>query len=279
MPRSRRKYKKFRTKVRVGLPRKKPRVFKPTFTIPEELLSPGASDGEAAKVWDEKGSYLQNYRTFGVVANPNLLGVRARTPAIIQSLDLQLPNHDPPPVSEFDPVDTGSDLESEGGSGWPCKGKLPGESGLGHGRPARSRPASAMADPRGAGRSRTGPTGLGHGRPQGERPTLGLPGPDRTWPASPRWPCRASVKNSRSGGILEGLKAALGKKLRDGKAAPLKPLTTMQRAHVERLIKKYGDDYQAMFMDTKLNSLQHSVATLKKLCERYHVRRKHYITT
>lgn len=175
--------------MRVGLPRKKPRVFKPTFTIPEELLSLGGAAGEAAKVWDEKGSYLQNYRTFGVVANPNLLGVRARTPAIIQSLDLQLPNLDPPPVSEFDPVDTGSDLESD------------------------------------------------------------------------------------------GLKAALGKKLRDGKAAPPKPLTTVQRVHVGRLINKYGDDYQAMFMDTKLNSMQHSVATLKKLCKRYHVHRKDYITT
>ncbi|KAI0510359.1 hypothetical protein KFK09_010960 [Dendrobium nobile] len=194
MARSRRKYKKCRPKVRVGLPRKKPGVFKPTFTIPEELLSLAAASSDAAGeqkniFWDDKGSYLRNYRTFGVVANPNLLGVRARTTDIVQSAELQLPDHDAAPVSEFDLVDNGSDLESE------------------------------------------------------------------------------------------DLKTALGKKRRDGKAAPLQPLTTMQRVHIGNLVMKYGDDYQAMFMDTKLNSMQHSVATLKNLCQRYDVQRKHYITS
>lgn len=94
------------------------------------------------------------------------------------------------------------------------------------------------------------------------------------------------------------LKTALGKKRKDGKSAPLQPLTTIQRVHVGRLIEKYGDDYevsfsftyfwiwviafvffffsslkvvlQRMFMDTKLNSMQHSAATLEKLCKRYH---------
>ncbi|XP_020598431.1 uncharacterized protein LOC110038016 [Phalaenopsis equestris] len=75
------------------------------------------------------------------------------------------------------------------------------------------------------------------------------------------------------------LKTALGKKRRDGKTAQLQPLTTMQRVHVGNLIMKYGDDYQAMFRDTKLNLMQHSVATLKKLCQRYDVQRKHYITS
>ncbi|PKA58428.1 hypothetical protein AXF42_Ash013934 [Apostasia shenzhenica] len=191
MARSRRKYKKSRPKVRVGLPKKKPGVFKPAFTIPEELLSPGASssgnDGRENRVWDEKGSVIRNYRTFGVVANPNLLSVRARIPAIVQSEDLQLPKHDAPPVSEFDPIDSGSDLESD------------------------------------------------------------------------------------------DLKAALGKKRRDGKTAPLLPLTTIQKVHIGRLIEKYGDDYQAMFLDTKLNAMQHSVATLKRLCRRYYIRGNYHI--
>lgn len=95
------------------------------------------------------------------------------------------------------------------------------------------------------------------------------------------------------------LKSALGKKRRDGKNAALKPLTTIQRLHVLKLVEKYGDDYQvgcelfiselltpwevlaseshvlivlqSMFMDTKLNSMQHSVGTLEKLCKRYHL--------
>lgn len=95
------------------------------------------------------------------------------------------------------------------------------------------------------------------------------------------------------------LKSALGKKRTDGKHAPLQPLTKIQRIHVGRLVEKYGDDYQvekrlnswelfticlvkclcltsflalqSMFMDIKLNKMQHSVATLEKLCKRYHV--------
>lgn len=92
------------------------------------------------------------------------------------------------------------------------------------------------------------------------------------------------------------LKSALGKKRRDGEHAPLQPLTKMQRAHISQLVEKYGDDYrvgcqflfldlynvcdgclipfsfsQRMFMDTKLNAMQHSVATLEKLCNRYHM--------
>lgn len=100
------------------------------------------------------------------------------------------------------------------------------------------------------------------------------------------------------------LKTALGKKRRDGKRTHLQPLTTMQRLYICQLIEKYGDDYQvglvslsyicssysislnpygwlfclllllllqAMFMDVKLNKMQHSVATLEKLCKRYHM--------
>lgn len=44
--------------------------------------------------------------------------------------------------------------------------------------------------------------------------------------------------------VCTDVKSALGKKRRDGKNAPLKPLTTIQRFHVHKLIEKYGDDYQ-----------------------------------
>ncbi|XP_058083030.1 nucleolar protein 16 [Magnolia sinica] len=177
MGRSRRKYKKSHPKVRVGLPRKNPHVFKPAFTVPPKLRSL-----TSGKKWDEKGSVISNYKSLGVVSNPNLLGVRSRTPHIVQSDSLQVP---PPAeyrteLSEFDPIDSGSDLEEE------------------------------------------------------------------------------------------DLKSVLGKKRRDGKTAPLQRLTTMQSIYVSRLIEKYGDDYESMFMDTKLNAMQHSVATLQKLCKRFH---------
>lgn len=95
------------------------------------------------------------------------------------------------------------------------------------------------------------------------------------------------------------LKSALGKKRTDGKHTSLQPLTTIQRLHVSRMVEKYGDDYQvrrmselllvynllslfilpdvfhffwqSMFMDAKLNKMQHSIATLEKLCKRYHM--------
>lgn len=179
MGRSRRKFKKSKAKVRVALPKKHPNVFKPAFTIPPKLrhLISG-------KEWNEKGSVISNYKSFGVVSNPNLLGVRSRTPHLVETEILQVP---PPPTlpysSEFVPIDSGSDLEED------------------------------------------------------------------------------------------DLKSALGKKRRDGKTAPLQPLTTMQRVYIGRMIQKYGDDYQAMFMDTKLNAIQHSIATLQKLCRRYHVKK------
>ncbi|XP_076958516.1 uncharacterized protein LOC143634269 [Bidens hawaiensis] len=177
---SRRSYKRSRTnKVRVGLPKKNPNVFKPAFSIPPKFRS--LVDLSKTK-WDDQGSVLENYKTFGVVSNPNLLGVRARTSKIIESQSLQLP---PPkldgPIDEFEPMDSGSELEED------------------------------------------------------------------------------------------DVKSALGKKRVDGKQAPLQPLTTMQRNHIRPLVEKYADDYQSMFMNTKLNRMQHSVATLEKLCKRYHM--------
>ncbi|KAK1292033.1 hypothetical protein QJS10_CPB17g01312 [Acorus calamus] len=169
MAHSRRKYKKSRAKVRVALPKKKPNVFKPAFSLPPQLSS--------SSEWDDKASLLKNYRSFGVVSNPNLLGVRARsTPLVLQSSSLQLPRDVDDLLHDEDP---GSDLESD------------------------------------------------------------------------------------------DLKTALGKRRRDGKQAAPLMLTAMQRLHVGKLVEKYGDDYQAMFMDTKLNRMQHSAGTLKKLCERY----------
>ncbi|XP_059659539.1 uncharacterized protein LOC132306235 [Cornus florida] len=178
MGRSRRKYKKSRTKVRVGLPKKHPGVFKPAFSLPPKFRS--LVDSSDLK-WDDKGTVIHNYKSFGVVSNPNLLGVRSRTSHIIETDSLQVPPLREAIVSEFDPIDSGSDLEED------------------------------------------------------------------------------------------DLKSALGKKRKDGKTAPAQPLTTIQRVHIGRLVERYGDDYQRMFTDTKLNKMQHSVATLEKLCKRYHI--------
>ncbi|XP_068310151.1 nucleolar protein 16-like [Pyrus communis] len=184
MGRSRRKYKQSRTKVRVGLPKKKPNVFKPAFCLPPKLRALLEQQGPAsAPQWDAEGSVIQNYKSFGFVSNPNLLSLRARNSHVVESDSLQVPpppSDDPDAAAELDFGD-GSDLEED------------------------------------------------------------------------------------------DLKTSLGKKRRDGKSAPLQPLTAMQRLHIGRLIEKYGDDYQRMFMDTKLNAMQHSVATLEKLCKRYRV--------
>ncbi|KAK7259331.1 hypothetical protein RIF29_24935 [Crotalaria pallida] len=178
MGRSRRKYKQSRTKVRVGLPKKKPGVFKPAFSVPPKLLNSLTAPDQNPK-WDSKGTVIRNYKSFGVVSNPNLLNVRSRIPRIVETDSLQVP---PPPSDAVDDsvlVDSGSDLEED------------------------------------------------------------------------------------------DLKSALGKKRRDGKGALPQPLTAMQRVHISRLVDKYGDDYQKMFFDIKLNPMQHSLATLRKLCARY----------
>ncbi|KAG8389481.1 hypothetical protein BUALT_Bualt02G0233900 [Buddleja alternifolia] len=172
-----RKYKRSRSsKVRVGLPKKNPNLFKPAFNLPPKLKSLL----DPLSKWDEKASVIHNYKSFGVVSNPNFLGVRSRTSHMVESDALQMPPSDDV-VSEFEPIDSGSDLEEN------------------------------------------------------------------------------------------DLKSALGKKRTDGKPASLQPLTSIQRIHVSRLVEKYGDDYQSMFMDTKLNKMQHSIATLEKLCKRYHM--------
>lgn len=114
--------KRSRTKVHVGLPRKNPHIFKPTFCLPPKLRS--LIDQHGTK-WDEKGSVISNYKSFSVVSNPNLLSVRSRTPHIVETESLQVP---PAPAQqevdkEFDEIDveaelrnldSGSDLEEDG---------------------------------------------------------------------------------------------------------------------------------------------------------------------
>ncbi|KAG5002650.1 hypothetical protein AAZX31_10G018900 [Glycine max] len=156
MGRSRRKYKQSRTKVRVGLPKKNPRLFKPSFSVPPKLLQ--SLDQEPQ--WDDQGTVNTNYSSFGVLSDPNSLTELSSDPQTI---------------------DSGSDLEED------------------------------------------------------------------------------------------DLKSALGKKRRDGRSAPPQPLTAMQRIHISRLVAKYGDDYQSMLVDIKLNPMQHSIGTLQKLCMRYHM--------
>lgn len=109
---SRRKLKRSRAKVKVGLPKKNPNVFKPAFNMPPKLVKLlDLSDTQ----WNDQASVIKNYKTFGVVSNPNLLGVRSRYEKIIESDSLQVP---PPkfdgPLSEFETIDSGSDVEEDG---------------------------------------------------------------------------------------------------------------------------------------------------------------------
>lgn len=178
---SRRRSKKSRPKVQVGLPRVKPHVFKPAFSVPPKLRE--LTSGK----WDEIGTVIRNYRSFGVASNPNLIGAISRCENIVEVESLQkppepnLPNEDNGEIKdpEFQVIDSGSDLEED------------------------------------------------------------------------------------------DLKSALGKRRRDRKTTPLQRLTTMQRVYIGRLIKMHGNDYQAMSRDLKLNAMQHSVAALQKLCNRF----------
>jgi nucleolar protein 16 len=113
---SRRKYKRSKPKVRVGLPKKNPNVFKPAFCVPPKLR---ALIDQDPSNWDDTASVIQNYKSFGVVSNPNFLGIRSRTSHIIESDSLQVP---PPPSKHSDEAETddhelsdsGSDLEEDG---------------------------------------------------------------------------------------------------------------------------------------------------------------------
>lgn len=100
----------------MGLPKRKPGVFKPAFSLPPKLLH---SLADKDPEWDEKGSVIQNYKSFGVVSNPNLLSVRSRTPHIVESDSLQvpLPSAATDEASgESELLDSGSELEEDGQS-------------------------------------------------------------------------------------------------------------------------------------------------------------------
>ncbi|KAK7277731.1 hypothetical protein RJT34_22746 [Clitoria ternatea] len=83
MGRSRRKYKQSRAKVRVGLPKKNPGLFKPSFNVPPKLLQSLDID----PIWDDKGTVNKNYSSFGVASDPNSLSVPSLHPQIDQLLD------------------------------------------------------------------------------------------------------------------------------------------------------------------------------------------------
>ena len=42
-----------------------------------------------------------------------------------------------------------------------------------------------------------------------------------------------------------------------------------EKRFIEELLQKYGDDYDAMFKDIKLNTYQHTAAQLRKKCQKY----------
>ncbi|KAF5191607.1 nucleolar-like protein, partial [Thalictrum thalictroides] len=104
---SRRRLKKSRPKVRVGLPKKNPNVFKPAFTIPPKLRLTANDDK-----WDDRASVIQNYKSFGFVSNPNFLGARSRTPQIVETVSLQVPSPKQK-AQEFEEIDSGSELEED----------------------------------------------------------------------------------------------------------------------------------------------------------------------
>ena len=113
---SRRKYKRSKSKVRVGQLKKNPHVFKPAFNVPPKLRSIVDQDPSN---WDDKASVIQNYKSFGVVSNPNFLGVRSRTSHIIESDSLNVPPTQPSDqaeaeADELELFDSGSDLEEDG---------------------------------------------------------------------------------------------------------------------------------------------------------------------
>ncbi|KAK4482186.1 hypothetical protein RD792_009327, partial [Penstemon davidsonii] len=62
---------------------------------------------------ERRESVIENYKSFGVVSNPNFLGVRSRTVHIVESDTLQMHPSGDGPVSEFETISSGSDLEED----------------------------------------------------------------------------------------------------------------------------------------------------------------------
>ncbi|TXG74335.1 hypothetical protein EZV62_002914 [Acer yangbiense] len=84
-------------------------VFKPAFTLPPKLRSLV----DELPQWDDQGTVIRNYKFFGFISNPNFLGVCSRTSNVVESDSPQLPPSSEEPASEFDPTDSGSDLEGD----------------------------------------------------------------------------------------------------------------------------------------------------------------------
>jgi len=117
MAESRRRYKKSRPKVQVALPRVKPHVFKPAFTIPLKLRA--LTSGK----WDKTSTdtVIRNYHSFGVASNPNLIGAISHCDNIVEVESLQEPpepnqaDEDNGEIKDpkFQVIDSGSDLEED----------------------------------------------------------------------------------------------------------------------------------------------------------------------
>ncbi|XP_024365043.1 uncharacterized protein [Physcomitrium patens] len=87
MGRSRRAFKKSNPTVRVGLPKRK----NPKSLTPETLTFPGT---DSKLQWDGKASLLENYKSMGILANPNVVGARSGTRHVVQLVSLQKPLSD-----------------------------------------------------------------------------------------------------------------------------------------------------------------------------------------
>jgi len=87
MARSRRAFKKTNATVRVGLPKKK----NAKLPVPMTVCMPGT---DTKLEWDEKATLLHNYKSLGILANPNVLGARSGTRNVVQLVSLQKPLSD-----------------------------------------------------------------------------------------------------------------------------------------------------------------------------------------
>ena len=83
--------------------------------MPPKLRSLLGEQFEEDPAWDEKASVINNYKSFGVLSNPNLLSVRSRTDHIVESDSLQVPPSQLP-SDDLDSVldSSGSDVEEDG---------------------------------------------------------------------------------------------------------------------------------------------------------------------
>lgn len=83
--------------------------------MPPKLRSLLAEQFEEDPTWDEKASVIDNYKSFGVISNPNLLSVRSRTDHIVESDSLQVPPSQPTSNEpDFVLDSSGSDVEEDG---------------------------------------------------------------------------------------------------------------------------------------------------------------------